>query len=258
MKINAKHLILDLLLAFNQALCAKDAIAACRLFGVNENSVRVALARLSAEGLIEAEERANYRLSASALTLAGDVATWRTAEQRIKSWDGTYLAVFSASLGRTNRTALRKRERALQLLGFKELQQGLHVRPNNIEHDINSVRKRLYNLGLESEAIIFIAHEFNAHTEQQIHALWDTDALNQNYQQLHQQMATWLLRAQSLEPQIAARESFVLGSKAIKQVVFDPLLPEPLVDVKARHAFVEMTRHFDQVGHQIWRDVIGN
>ena len=180
MKINAKHLILDLLLAFNQALCAKDAIAACRLFGVNENSVRVALARLSAEGLIEAEERANYRLSASALTLAGDVATWRTAEQRIKSWDGTYLAVFSASLGRTNRTALRKRERALQLLGFKELQQGLHVRPNNIEHDINSVRKRLYNLGLESEAIIFIAHEFNAHTEQQIHALWDTDALNQN------------------------------------------------------------------------------
>ena len=55
----------------------------------------------------------------------------------------------------------------------------------------------------------------------------------------------------------AARESFILGSKAIKQVVFDPLLPEPFVDVAARHAFVEMTRHFDQVGHKIWRDLVG-
>jgi phenylacetic acid degradation operon negative regulatory protein len=40
-------------------------------------------------------------------------------------------------------------------------------------------------------------------------------------------------------------------------VVFDPLLPEPFVDVAARHAFVEMTRHFDQVGHKIWRDLVG-
>ena len=59
-------------------------------------TVRVALARLSAEGLIEAAERATYRLSATALELAGDVATWRTAEQRVRTWNGGYIAVFSA------------------------------------------------------------------------------------------------------------------------------------------------------------------
>lgn len=257
MKIHAKHLILDLLLAFNQAISAKDAIAACALFGVSENSVRVALARLSAEGLIEAEERANYRLGASALTLAGDVTTWRTAEQRIRTWNGQYIAVFSSSLGRTDRTALRKRERALQLLGFKELHKGLHIRPDNIEDNINTVRQRLYNLGLEREAVVFIAHDFSPNHATNIQHLWDTQTLNHNYQQLTQQMQAWLTRAPQLEPQIAARESFVLGGKAIKQVVFDPLLPEPLVDVKARHEFVEVTRHFDQVGHEIWRRLIG-
>ena len=257
MKANAKHLILDLLLAFDEALSAKDAIAACQLFGVSDNSVRVALARLSAEGLIEAAERATYRLSPTALELAGDVATWRTAEQRVRTWHGAYIAVFSAGLGRTDRTALRKRERALQLLGFKELYKGLHIRPDNIEDSIMTVRKRLYTLGLEREAIVFIATQFESHHESEIHTLWDTAALNFSYLQLHEQMTTWLARAEKLEPEAAARESFLLGSKAIKQVVFDPLLPEPFVDVAARHAFVEMTRHFDQVGHKIWRDLVG-
>jgi phenylacetic acid degradation operon negative regulatory protein len=144
MKANAKHLILDLLLAFDEALSAKDAIAACRLFGISENSVRVALARLSAEGLIEAAERATYRLSPTALELAGDIATWRTAEQRVRTWHGDYIAVFSAGLGRTDRTALRKRERALQLLGFRELHKGLHIRPDNIEDSILTRVNRLY------------------------------------------------------------------------------------------------------------------
>jgi phenylacetic acid degradation operon negative regulatory protein len=258
MKANAKHLILDLLLAFDEALSAKDAIAACRLFGISENSVRVALARLSAEGLIEAAERATYRLSPTALELAGDIATWRTAEQRVRTWHGDYITVFSAGLGRTDRTALRKRERALQLLGFRELHKGLHIRPDNIEDSILTVRKRLYTLGLEREAVVFMAPKFDSYCEIKIHSLWDTAALNQSYLQLHQQMTAWLARVENLEPEAAARESFILGSKAIKQVVFDPLLPEPFVDVAARHQFVEMTRHFDQVGHKIWRELVGN
>jgi phenylacetic acid degradation operon negative regulatory protein len=96
--------------------------------------------------------------------------------------------------------------------------------------------------------LCLLPHQFESHHESEIHALWDTAALNNSYLQLHEQMTAWLARAETLEPEAAARESFILGSKAIKQVVFDPLLPEPFVDVAARHAFVEMTRHFDQVG----------
>lgn len=257
MKINAKHLILDLLLANqNTPLSAKDAIAACALFGISDNSVRVALARASADGLLCAAGRGTYCLGDSALELAGDVATWRTKEQRLRSWQGNYLVVLSHSLGRSNRSALRHRERALAMLGFKELETGLHIRPDNIEDNILMVRKRLYSLGLEKQALVFVAQQFSPEQEQAIYRLWDGAALNQRYEQLQQQLTQWLAHAHDLEADVAARESFLLGRKAIREVVFDPLLPAPWVDVAARHAFVDTVHRFDREGHRIWRQLI--
>ena len=84
-KPKPRGLILDLLLAADpQPLSSRDAVAACSLFGISENNARVALARLSSDGLIEAAERGSYQLSARAHELADDVATWRTAEQRVR------------------------------------------------------------------------------------------------------------------------------------------------------------------------------
>ncbi|MET1078100.1 MAG: PaaX family transcriptional regulator C-terminal domain-containing protein [Pseudomonas sp.] len=254
MKLTAKTLILDLLLASDgRPLSARDAIVAAALFGISENTVRVALARLSTDSLLEGAGRGCYHLGPLARELAGDVASWRTAEQRMRPWSGDYLAVVSAALGRSDRTALRRRERALQLLGFRELEKGLHVRPNNIESNVEAVRRRLYGLGLEASARMFVAGQFEAASVTQIHALWDGAALNGAYHQLSQQLEAWLLRAGELEPEVAARESFLLGSRAIRQVVHDPLLPAPLVDTEARQAFVACVRRFDQAGQQIWQ-----
>ena len=75
MKLNARHLILDLMLATSEhTLTAREAILACRIFDISENSVRVALVRLSAEGLIEGAGRGSYRLAAAALELAATIA----------------------------------------------------------------------------------------------------------------------------------------------------------------------------------------
>ncbi len=55
----ARHLILDLLVAKDgEPLQVREAIIACRLFGLTENSVRVALARLAAESLVEGRSAA--------------------------------------------------------------------------------------------------------------------------------------------------------------------------------------------------------
>src|SRR5690606_11792537 len=66
-------------------------------------------------------------------------------------------------------------------------------------------------------------------------------------------LARWSAGTPSLSIEAAARESFLLGNDAIRQLVFDPLLPAPLVDVDARRAFVDAVRRFDAVGHSIWR-----
>lgn len=254
MQTNAKSLILNLLnAAHGQPLQARDGITAAALFGISANSVRVALARLSAEALIEAAGRGSYQLGPMAMELYGDVASWRHAQQRLRPWHGDYLAVFSAGLGRTDRMALRRRERALQLLGFRPLEKGLHVRPNNIQADVPAVRQRLDKLGLEPQARLFVASAFDRANEAQIHALWDGPALTASYQHLDQQLTDWLQRAPQLELEVAAREAFLLGNKAIRQVVFDPLLPDPLVDTVARQNFIAGVQRFDQAGQQIWK-----
>lgn len=249
-----RHLILDLLLASDGApLPARDAITACALFGISANNARVALARLSSDGLIDAAERGSYALSARAHELADDVATWRTAEQRVRDWSGQWIAVHCGALGRSDRAALRGRRRALDMLGFRELERGLWLRPDNIERDLEAVRRRLLTLGLEREASVFIAGGFDAARAARISKLWNGKALTANYRKLRAELDTWLRRHAQLQPDVAARDAFLLGGKAIRHVVYDPLLPDPLVDAEARHAFVETVRRFDQVGKRIWQ-----
>lgn len=257
MKVNPRSLILNLLLAQDgEPLSARDAVAACALFGISGNSVRVTLARLSAAGLIAAEGRGAYRLGPDAEGLAADVATWRHAEQRVCDWRGGWVAVHVGSLGRSDRVALRARDRALALLGLRELERGLFLRPDNLAGGVAAARERLCKLGLEREATVFLAQDFDAGHEQRARALWDGAALDRIYRETRQRLEAWLERADGLEPDVAARESFLLGNEAIRQLVFDPLLPAPLVDVTARREFATSVRRFDEAGRRIWQRLV--
>lgn len=251
---NPRQLILNLLLAADDGeISARDAVASAALFGIRENSARVALARLAAGGLIEASGRGTYRLGPNGAGLAADVATWRMAEQRVKAWQGGWVAVHVAALGRSDRVALRARDRALALLGLCELDRGFFIRPDNLVGGVAGVRERLHKLGVEEDAVVFLASELDAAREKQARALWDGKALTKSYRQTRQKLEKWLQRAAALEPEVAARESFLLGNEAIRQLVFDPLLPEPLVDSGERHAFALAVQQFDRAGHEIWR-----
>ena len=253
MKVNPKNLILDLMLAVgDKPMTARNAILACSLFRISENSLRVTLARLSAAGLIEMVGRGAYRLGPAARDLAGEVATWRSAETRLRPWRGGYIVVHSGALGRSDRMALQRCERALQMQGFRPFERGLHIRPNNIEPHIDDVRERLYKLGLDREAAVFLADGLDPAREARVHQLWDGAALTQTYRQLRVQLEDWLAGANGLALEAAARESFFLGGSAIRQLVFDPLLPEPFIDAAERHAFIQTVHRFDEAGRAIW------
>lgn len=253
---NPRSLILNLLLAADGApLTAREAVASCALFGLRENSVRVTLVRLASVGLIEAAGRGAYRLGPNAETLATDVATWRNAEHRVTDWHGDWIAVHVGGLGRSDRVALRKRDRALALLGLRELDRDLFVRPDNLVGGVNAARERLLKLGLDAEAAIFVAREFDTQREQRARSLWDSKALNTGYRKTRERLEKWLARADALEPDVAARESFLIGNDAIRQLVFDPLLPAPLVDVDARRAFTDAVLRYDLAGHRIWQSL---
>lgn len=254
-----RQLILKLLLgADGRPMSARALIASCALFGIRENSVRVALVRLAAGGMIEAEERGRYRIGPEAAGLADDVRTWRSAEARVRRWKGAWIAVHSGALGRSDRAASRRRDRALHLLGFRELERGLAVRPDNLAGGVDQVRARLHKLGLEESAAVFVATCFDRARESRARRLWNGKTLSKGYAQARQRLETWLARAPSLDLAAAARESFLIGSAAIRDLVFDPLLPAPLVDVEERGTFVDTLIEFDRVGHEIWRRLLAS
>lgn len=254
MNVTAKNLTLDLLMASgSEPVSVRHLLASAALFGIPANNLRVSLARLCADELIESVGRGLYRLSAKANTLATEVATWRTACQRVQPWQGGYIAVHCGALGRSDRVVLRQRDRALQMVGLQALDKGLYVRPDNVEGGIDQVRHRLHKLGLERDACVFLASDFDEAREQRIRQLWDGAALNKGYEATQNNLDDWARRSKLLPLEDAARESYLLGSKAIHQVVFDPLLPAPLVDAQARQSFLDAVLAFDRLGREIWR-----
>ena len=49
-------------------------------------------------------------------------------------------------------------------------------------------------------------------------------------------------------------ESFRLGGQAIRQIVLDPLLPEPIVPAAERAALVAALRRYDRMGRSCWAE----
>lgn len=254
-----KSLILNLLLAAQGSpLDVGDAVLAAQVFGIRENSVRVALVRLGAAGMVESAGRGAYCLGPQATTLADELSRWRHAESSTGAWSGDWVMVSTAALGRSDRSALRVRDRALALMGFRLLTPGLYVRPANLVGGVPAVRERLYRLGLEAGAPVFLSSQLDDRLDAQARQLWDGAALTTAYARTHQQLREWLNRSATLDTETAARESYLLGNDAIRQLVFDPLLPQPLVDVRVRRDFTDAVIAFDLAGRRIWQTLLNS
>lgn len=250
----ARDLLLRLLtVAEGGRLPVTEAVKGCALFGISENNARVALTRLVTAGLVEAVERGVYRLGPRGRALAADVLAWREAEQRTRAWSGAWVAVHTSALGRTDRPALRGRQRALALAGLRELDAGLFVRPDNIAGGVATLRERLQALGLPRQAVVFQAAQFDDEREARARRLWNVALLERSYASGLQKLERALARLPRLALDTAAREAYLLGDEGIHQLVFDPMLPQPLVDVGLRRAYAEVVQRYDEAGREVWR-----
>jgi len=250
---NLRRLMLNLLaVAEGGQLGVAEAVRAGALFGASENAVRVTLTRLARAGLVETVERGAYRLGPEGRELGADVAAWRSAEDRLTSWSGEWIAVATGGLPRSNRKALRARERALDMLGLRELEAGLYLRPDNFLGGVDTLRRRLAGLGLCADAAVFRASALDAGREARARGLWRDLGPAESYAEAGARLDAWRDGAAALSLEEAARESYLLGNAAIRRIVFDPMLPAPLADEAERRDFIAATRRFDDEGRRIW------
>lgn len=259
MPADPRSLVLSLILGAeargDAALGVRELIAACALFDLPENNVRVALARAVAAGQLTTPRRGAYALSAQSRPLADEVGRWRSLEDQIVEWRGDWLAVHVGATGRSDRPALRARERAFGILGLAEFERGLHLRPDNLAGGVASLRERLAHLVPQGTEVgtVFVLGGLAAADAQRAAALWDAAALDAHYRDGTARLSAWLENARALPLERAARESFELGHAAIRSLVFDPLLPAPLVDAAARSRFIKTVARFDDAGKAVWQ-----
>jgi len=250
----AKSLVLDLLsTARGQTMPVRALVRAGAIFGLSGNSVRVALARLCSRGRVERDERGRYRLSAGARAVQRHVAAWSQLEQRMVPWRGGWIGLHMAGVRPLRRVLLRQRDRALDFLGFRILAPGLWVRPDNLEGGVTNLRPRLHALGLDVDAPIFAMHDLDSESEARARDLWDGKALCRGYREGRNALLRSAERLSRLTPERAMVESFRVGGWALRQLAFDPLLPEPIVSAAPRREFVDELRRYDRMGRAHWR-----
>jgi phenylacetic acid degradation operon negative regulatory protein len=248
-KPTAKRVVLELLSAADtHELPAASLVGAGRLLGLSENNVRVALARLAAAGTLEATARGEYRLVAS--VLGQHVTSWRELEKQVRRWDGGWVMVHVGERG--DRTAVRRGERALRLLGFRPFGRGLELRPDNLDGGVRWLRERLRALGLDHAALVARASDLDAQADARARTLWDRERLDASYAQTTERIERWLATIDALPPARAARDAFFFGGDVLRKIIYDPRLPEPLVDVAARRTMLDAARRMDDRGRRLW------
>jgi len=251
--------VLDLLSTLRRgAMPVRALVAAGALFGISDNSVRVALARLLADGLIERDERGAYRLGLRAQAVSQQVASWRDLDARMRPWRGGWLAVHTGGLGRAARGRVRWRLRALDWLGFRELRPCLALRPDNLTDGVAGMRERLHALGLDPEALVFELAGLDASTGGEAELLWPAAPLVAGYQRARLVLERSEQRLAALPEKRAMVETFTLGGEVIRQLALDPLLPDALVPSRERSLLLETMRRYDRVGRGCWSRFLGS
>jgi phenylacetic acid degradation operon negative regulatory protein len=248
-----KSLTLDLLSSLRGGSMPVSAlVSAAGLFGIEENALRVAIARLLAAGQIARDERGRYRIGVAAAPIDRRVLGWRRAEESVQRWQGGWWLLHAGTLPPARAAGRRRRAQALRLLGFAALAPRLAVRPDNLRAGLAELHGELDLLGLEQGALLVRASELDPDTDARARLLWKGEELAQAYRRSLQALVASEARLARLPEEKAMAESFLLGGRVIRQLVLDPLLPEPLAPESERRALAQALRRYDRAGRRAW------
>ena len=251
--ITPKTLVIELLnVADNNSISVKDFIGVGELFGFQPNAIRVCLARLAKDFIIESDERGYYRLNREHSPIYSWVSEWRLGLRRMRKWDGRWLALHFAG-----ESSAKRREQSLKILdpfyNFKEGLPGLWVRPNNLRKNIAEVRESLFALGLSRSAELFIAGDFKSDLlSHWKNNLWPVDALAKKYSQLISDLQKSYQKCQKMPLEKAMVEAFVLGGETIRTLARDPLLPEEIMPSDKFAKLTQSMIDYDRMGRGFW------
>ncbi|MET9295619.1 PaaX family transcriptional regulator C-terminal domain-containing protein [Streptomyces sp. NPDC003077] len=205
--LTARSIVLSTLLGHHPPrLPARALVRVGELFGVAEGTVRVALSRMVAAGDLRYDDGA-YALPARLRERQARQDDSRAP--RVRHWSGEWeVAVVTAERRpAAERTALRQ---AMSDLRLAELREGTWLRPANLDRARPAV---------VSGSCTWFTAAPEGDPAELARGLWD--------------LAGWARRAHALSDALAGDgplpERFTVAAAALRHLVADPLLPEPLL-----------------------------
>lgn len=248
----AKRLVLSLLSAPSmESITARQCVEWGALFGIDAAAMRVAVGRMVKDQYLSSMRRGVYTMGPKGVVLRRTARSWVDAERRVGEWSGAWLLAQTAHLGRSDKAALRLREQALRLEGFAQLYTGMWCRPGNFLEPLTATRERLLSLGLDAQALLVCAEELlGVVLDRQ--TLWPRRELEARYVTLTRAMSDSTRRLPELDVEDAARETFLIGEAVIRQINADPLLPDAMIDTRARRTMSKAMLEYDARGRDAW------
>ncbi len=253
----ARTVVLDFL--SNRApreMSVQAVLAAGSIFGFSEQNLRMALARLVEQGLARSTGRGKYALASSGEAMRSEVRKWRTITEATRAWSGAWIAIYNAGAARSDRSAIRRHEGAMNLRGFRPLTPDLWLRPANLRESIGGLREHMHALGLHPEALVGALDELDVETQTRARRLWDAAALLASYRALARALAESRRSVEALPLDKAAAETMLLGRDVIRHINLDPLLPEEMMPRHHFRALVSAMIEYDEIGRRIWRELM--
>jgi phenylacetic acid degradation operon negative regulatory protein len=225
------------------------------LLGVSPNAMRIALSRLASSGDVVLEARGQYALSEARLRAVAHVRTFRTGFAARVHWKGGFIGVLTADLSRRNPSLVRRRERALELVGLRAHRHGLYVRPDNLEGGRAVVAAHLSRLGLDDEAHV-IGVTLDAAQAREVEALYAVHTDTSRATALESKVQKLLGSFAARPRDELAVKSFFLGDEVLRFLARDPLLPESMADPAPRRALADSMSILDEKAYALWRGIV--
>jgi phenylacetic acid degradation operon negative regulatory protein len=204
--MTARSVVLSVLLGAHPACAsAGELIRLTADFGIKETTLRVALTRMvSAGDLIRSAD--GYRLSNR--LLARQRRQDDAIDPRVRRWRGDWVVLIVTSVGSDARTRAALRT-ALHNKRFGELREGVWMRPDNLELDLDpELDARVRVLWARDDAPAELAAQ-----------LWD--------------LPTWAHTGRRLLDDMAAASDtagrFVVAAAMVRHLLTDPVLPDELL-----------------------------
>lgn len=229
-----------------------------KIFNIDPPATRVAIARLAKQGFISSVSRGRYSIGPNGEMMAKTARHWIDTEDKVGPWSGNWIVAHTAHLGRSNKTAVRARERALRLNGFASPLAGLWCRPSNFKESLLQTKQRLTGMGLEPQAALMSCDAFAGVEIEELYQLWPIERVESEYLDIRKKMQSSAAKLHRLDIIDAARETFLLGESVIKKINADPLLPSEMINTQLRSEMINEMKSYNESGRVIWEKFHSN